>query len=281
MFKNLNCGALGHKASFEETVALAREFGFGGVDLDGAYLLRQGGQAARELLAQHGLQAGGCSFGVAFREKDSEEAWARSLGELAQQAKLAAEAGGARFYTWVPPASDSLSFRQQYERFLNRIRPAAAILAGFGQRLGLEFIGPVTLRSGKKYGFLYSMDGMRAASASMGANVGLLLDGWHWYTCQATLTDLEQLEPGDVVYVHLNDAPAGIPVNEQIDNRRELPGATGVIDLSGFLRRLQKSGYDGPVTVEPFNEKLKALPLREAVKATAESLNKVFQQAGI
>ena len=33
----------------------------------------------------------------------------------------------------------------------------------------------------------------------------------------------------DIVAVHLNDAPAGVPVDRQVDNRRELPmAATGL-----------------------------------------------------
>ena len=281
MFKNLNCGALGQKASFEETVALAREFGFGGVDLDLGYARDKGAQAVQALLAKNNLRAGGFSFGVAFREKDTDAAWAESLGQLAQEAKLAAASGYTRCATWVPPTSEKLPFRAAYERFLARLKPAAQILAAHGISLGLEFIGPRTLRAGKPHGFLYTMDGMRAASASLGPNVGLLLDCWHWHTCQATVTDLEQLEPGDVVYVHLNDAPKGVPVTEQIDNRRELPAATGVIDGAGFLGALKKIGYDGPLTVEPFNQAVREMKLRDAVNATAESLSRLFKAAGM
>lgn len=281
MFTNLNCGALGHKAAFEEAVALAREFGFGGVDVDLAFAAQHSAGRVKDLLAEHRLQPGGFGFGVAFREKDNDAAWAESLGRLAQEARLAAEIGCTRCATWVPPASEALPFRAAYERFLRRLKPAVEILAAHGLRVGLEFIGPRTLRAGKKHGFLYTMDGMRAACASLGPAAGLLLDCWHWHTCQATVTDLEQLEPGDVVCVHLNDAPKGLPVNEQIDNRRELPAATGVIDVAGFLGALQKLGYDGPVTVEPFNAAVRALSLKEAVRATAESLERAFRQAGL
>ena len=47
--------------------------------------------------------------------------------------------------------------------------------------------------------------------------------------------------------VDLNDAPAGIPVDEQVDNKRELPAATGVIDVKAFLGCLKEIGYKGPV----------------------------------
>ena len=34
--------------------------------------------------------------------------------------------------------------------------------------------------------------------------------------------------------------------------QRELPGATGVIDLAQFIAALRRLGYDGPVRAEPF-----------------------------
>ena len=39
---------------------------------------------------------------------------------------------------------------------------------------------------------------------------------------------------------------------------RRLPGATGVIDIAGFLQTLREIGYDGPVTPEPFEKRLAA-----------------------
>ena len=59
MFKNLNCGALGHKATFEESVSLAKAHGFGGVDPDFGYAREKGVAAVKDLLAANGLKLGG------------------------------------------------------------------------------------------------------------------------------------------------------------------------------------------------------------------------------
>ena len=67
-----------------------------------------------------------------------------------------------------------------------------------------------------------------------------------------------------------------IPKHEQRDNRRELPVATGVIDVSSFLNALQEIGYDGPVRAEPFNQKLGAMGNDEACAATAQAIKKAF-----
>jgi sugar phosphate isomerase/epimerase len=74
----------------------------------------------------------------------------------------------------------------------------------------------------------------------------------------------------------LNDAPAGLAVDEQMDLRRELPAATGVIDVQTFLQALVQIGYDGPVRAEPFNEALNAMDNEAAVTATADAMRKAF-----
>src|SRR5262249_45175892 len=113
------------------------------------------------------------------------------------------------------------------------------------------------------------------------ANVGLLLDCYHWYTSGGTLADLRQLAASQVVYVHLNDAPAGVDIAEQLDDVRLLPGARGVIDLTGFLRALHTIGYDGPVAVEPFDAELASMAPDRRVALAAESLDAAFAAAGV
>jgi len=77
--------------------------------------------------------------------------------------------------------------------------------------------------------------------------------------------------------VHINDAPAGIPVDAQKDNVRCLPGETGVVDLKGFLGALDKIGYDGPVVPEPFLKELASLPGEESIRRAGEALRRVWQ----
>jgi sugar phosphate isomerase/epimerase len=111
-------------------------------------------------------------------------------------------------------------------------------------------------------------------------NVGFLLDIWHWYTAGDTVSSLLTLKNEDIVAVHMSDAPAGVPVDEQVDNRRELPLATGVIDTAGFLNALNQVGYDGPAAAEPFNAALRALPPEEALAKTAQAMKSAFALIG-
>ena len=182
----------------------------------------------------------------------------------------------------MPPASDDLTFRENFRFHVDRLRPIAEILGEHGCRLGLEHIGPRTLRDGKKYGFIYTQAGMLALTEAIGTgNVGLLLDAWHWYTGLGTESDLRSLTNDDVVYVHVNDAPAGVDIADQIDNQRALPSETGVIDLVTFLKVMKDIGYDGPVTPEPFSQRGRELPAEQAVKETHDGLDKAWKAAGL
>ncbi len=100
----------------------------------------------------------------------------------------------------------------------------------------------------------------------------LLLDSWHWYTAHDTKADLLALSGREIIACHLNDAPVGVPVDEQVDGKRELPCATGVIDLKTFLGALVQIGYDGPVCAEPFSKKLSAMPKNQALQSVAAAM---------
>jgi sugar phosphate isomerase/epimerase len=111
-------------------------------------------------------------------------------------------------------------------------------------------------------------------------NMGLVLDSWHWYTAGESDTDIRSLSPRDVVACDLNDAPPHLPVDQQRDLMRELPAATGVINLKGFLNALMAIGYDGPVRAEPFNATLRTMSPEMAVATTARAMKRAFALIG-
>ncbi len=91
-----------------------------------------------------------------------------------------------------------------------------------------------------------------------------------------TIEDLYTLQNQQVIYVHINDAPAGIPIERQQDLVRRLPGETGIIDLPGFLKALKSIGYDGPVVPKPFVKSLAEMPPAEAVRRVGEAVQSVW-----
>jgi sugar phosphate isomerase/epimerase len=179
--------------------------------------------------------------------------------------------------TWISPGHGSLAYAANFKQHARRLREVARVLGDAGQRFGLEYVGPKTSWAKSPHPFIHNMAGMKKLIAAIGRpGVGFVLDSWHWYTAGETGADLLSLKNEEVIACDLNDAPAGIPVDQQIDSRRELPCATGVIPLKTFLGALVQIGYDGPIRAEPFNQQLGAMSNDEAMAATAAAMKKAF-----
>lgn len=280
MYTSLNAGALGHSLGFEESARLAQQYGFQGVQVDLGYLENEGVGRAKEVLERHGLRPG--PFGLPIALYGDDDAYQNSVERLKKVAPLCAELGAVRSSTYIPSWHDELNFDENFAFHVQRLSEPASILKDHGIALGLEFLGPKTLREGHRYEFIYNISGMLELCEAIGTgNLGLLLDAWHWYTSGDGEEALKSLTKDQVVDVHINDAPAGIPVDEQIDNVRCLPGETGVIDIVTFLQALQNMGYEGAVTVEPFSDRLKSISAEQAIEETAQAIKKVYRSAGI
>ena len=272
MFKNLNARAIGIRGiSLAETIELAAATGYSGIDFDvrEARTLAdaQGADSVRSLFSNAGVLPGCWMLPVAWRTEE----WRRDLTELPRLAELGRELGCTRTATWCLPWSNDLDYAANRRRHVERFRAIAEILRDCGCRLGLEFLGPATLRAGRRYEFIHTMDGMLELAGEIGTgNVGLLLDAWHLYSSGGSMADLDRVSAAEVVTVHVSDAPAALPLSQLIDNQRCLPMETGQIDLPEFLRKLRAMGYDGPVTTEPFNARINAVAEGDPKQAAAE-----------
>jgi sugar phosphate isomerase/epimerase len=267
---------IGVRLPFEECAKLAAKAGFQGIAVDpGADL-----NAVSRTLEANKLQAAAWGLPVEFRKDDG--AFQEGLKALPGVAKRAKRIGATRCSTWILPFSDERDFEQNFEMHASRLRPCAEVLAEHGCRFAVEFVGTKTLRDGHKFEFLHTQQGMLDLSKAIGTpNVGLLFDSFHWYTSHGTRDDIRALTDALVVDTHINDAVQGRGPDEQIDNERRLPGETGVIDLVGFLQGLKAIGYSGPVTPEPFSQRVREMAPADAIRATGEALVRVWQEAGV
>jgi len=273
MFRSLDPGAIGVKAPFEQALAWGAEFGFEGVSVPLPLVREMGASKFRELLDKHGLRPS--VFGLSVDYRGDRDAFEKTIQDFPLEAKTAVSVGLTRCSTWVLPGRKGTSEADYFAELKHRLGECTRILHDQGIRLGLEFIGPKTLRKelGLESDGLFNAERMLELVDAIGIpGTGLLLDAWHWYTSHGTPALFDRLNNELVVDVHVNDAPKGIPVDEQVDNRRCLPGSTGAIDLKAFFAGLRKIGYDGPATVEPFNEELNAMEDREAIGVTAQAL---------
>ena len=286
MYKCLSPGAIGVRTTtIEEAIAAARVGGFDGVEINPGEIAQrlENGETAAEMLdkfAEAGIRPGGWGLPVDWR--GSDEKWQEGLAALPRLAAAAGALDCTRCSTWVLSGSNDRAYDENYQFHIDRFMPIAKILADSGCSLGLEFIGPKTLRDTLKFPFIYQMKPMLELGEKIGPNVGLLLDLFHWYTSHGDESDLRALHPEQIVYVHVNDVPAGKEIDEHLDWVRGLPGETGVLPSAVFLQALRDIGYRGPVTPEPFKKELSELPSDEArLKTVGAAMDKIFQDAGI
>ena len=284
MFRNMSPGAIGIQGSMAEVLPLAKKAGFQGIDLN----IREAAKITAEssadevsrLFDEARMRMGGWGLPVDFRK--DEDTYLKGLEQLPELARLGEALGCRRVPTWISPASDELTFEENFQLHVRRLRGVAEVLRDFGCSLGLEFVAPKTSRAGRKHEFLHDLPGMLKLCEAIGTgNVGLLLDAWHWYTAHGTIEQIRNLRAEQVVYVHVNDAPAGVAVDEQIDNVRCLPGATGVIDIAGFLGTLAEIGCTAPVTPEPFVKELREMPAAEAAQTVGKTMAKIWKAGGL
>lgn len=274
----LTPGSIGVKANQAETIQYAHDYGFEAAQPYGDELAAMGSGQIDELNARRKalrVEWGQSGLPVDFRRDESQ--FRTDLASLPRQAAALQKAGASRMGTWIAPNHDSLPYLANLKQHAARLRQVAKILADNGQRLGLEYVGPKTLWTAKRYPFIHSMAEMRELLSEISMpNIGFVLDSWHWYTAGETVADLETLRKEEVVCIDLNDAPAGISVEQQIDNRREIPLATGVINAAGFLGTLHKIGCDAPVRCEPFNADLRSKPKEAILSIVADSMRRAM-----
>jgi len=274
----LSCGRIGVKASFPESVDLAVKYGFEGVDPNAEYFSRLSDDELKRLLDElksKNLRLGAAGLPVDFRK--DEATFNEGLKKLPAVAATLEKAGVTRVSTWIMPCSNELTYLQNFRSHASRLRLCATILQDHGQRLGLEYVSPKTLWTSQKQPFLHTLSETKELLVAIGTdNLGVQLDSWHWFNAGENEADLLTLRNQDIVTVDLNDAPAGIPLEKQVDSARELPAATGVIPVKVFLGALRKIGYDGPIQAEPFNAALRAMPTEQAVAATAAAMKKAL-----
>lgn len=261
MYKALNPGMVNLNVHYPEAAALAARYGFGALEWDPLDLIGQyGASGAQDIAAQHGVVL--CSFALPVPVQIEHPDYKQALGQLSKAASAARSLGIRRCSTYILSWSDELPFEQNFDAHVRRLRPCAEILREYDISLGLEFLGPQTLYSHKKYEFIHTLEGMLKLCDAIGTdNMGILLDAYHVYAAGMDVADCLGAfkSEAQITVVHINDAPKGADLASLPDTLRYLPGEGGGIDLAGFLKGLKSFGYTGPVVIEPFSEKLRVL----------------------
>ena len=93
-------------------------------------------------------------------------------------------------------------------------------------------------------------------------NLGLVLGAVHIFATGADLAGLNAIDPERIFLVHLADAPT-IKMDVRLLSRhfRLFPGQ-GELPIADLFKTLRARGYAGPVSMEIFNDQVRALPAR-------------------
>lgn len=107
--------------------------------------------------------------------------------------------------------------------------------------------------------------------------LGLVLDSFHTLVRPEDWSDIGKIPPEMIFFVQLGDAP-DVAAADYMTLRREhsnLPGE-GHLDVTGFLRAVMGTGYDGPVSIEIFNL-IDKTPAFKRAKSAAASLAMLWE----
>ncbi len=282
MYISLAPGLLGIKTDFSGALDMAARHGFSGVDSSASQLAKLSlGDIAelQEKFAALRLRAG--YFGLDPVVISAPEAdWQTGVERLEIAAPIAKMLGYTRSIAVVLPFSETLSCEANFAFHLGRFAQILPILAENGISLGLEYVSPLTRRAAYEHHFVHDLRGtLELIAAAKAPNPGLLLDSFHWFCAGESATDIAALSAAQIVAVHLNDAIKNRPRDAQIAFERELPGASGEIDLRAFIEAIESTGYDGPLTCEPMNQALGDLEDEDAAARAFEAMEKTVFSA--
>lgn len=271
---SLKADAIGVNGSAEDLLGAAVEYGYEALSVPVQWLegwTEQQKAYFVEKAQSNQIVWGASGLPVEFRR--TEQQFRSDLGSLDKHAKNLADIGVTRMGTWIVSGHATLTYNENMQQHADRLRDCARILGQHGIKLGLEYLGTPSIRHNARFAFLSTGKELKELIALIGEpNVGVVLDSYHWHTAEETVEDLLQWKNDEIVAVDLNDANQQLKLVDQTDLARELPGATGVIDLDGFIKALLEIGYDGPVRAEPFSTTLNQMSNELALAATQAAL---------
>ena len=272
-----------------ESARLAARLGYGGIDWGLGPAKTAGLEATRALFADLKIQPTivglPMTAQVAFGD---ETAFKNALPQLADDVAFVAAVGCRRMMLVLSPRSEQA---RDARRTLVRDRLAMVgdVLAKSDIRLGLEFLGPLYMRMGGPAGrggsapaapqqpFIYTLPETVALGRDCGSNVGVVLDIWHWYHSGGTVEEILATDKTRIVHVHISDARA-MAAEDVRDNMRLMPGE-GIVNVTGFLRALQKIGYAGGVAPEPLGRIPPDMGAEDAARLAFDTTSAAMRRA--
>ena len=284
MFVSLN-GSVTRGVSGADRARLAAKVGFGGVDWDFAPAKTAGVEATKALFAELKIKPTIANLPMArpLPFNGEQSAFDQALTQLADDAAFSAAIGCQKMMVVLPATSPTT--KEEYRKVVrDRLAAISQVLQKSNVRLGIEFLGVQQFRTARAGGppptpFIWNLPEAASLAKDSGANIGVILDVWHWHHAGSTVEDILAAGKERIVHVHVSDAKAQ-PPEEVRDNQRVMPGE-GVINLVGFFQALKKIGYDGGVSPEPLGRVPEGMSPEEGAKLALDTTLAVMKKAGV
>jgi 2-keto-myo-inositol isomerase len=258
-------GATSRPYPLEEDLRAAAAAGFPMVELWGekfdAFFAEHSREDLPRLVDQHGLQITAIDL-VALDYSQPENVAtaverARYLGRIAQEVGcdllLLCSWGDLHGRS----KAEGLSLVAEY------LKPVCTAAAEFDCRLAIEPLGRHELIPG-------CQEALSIIEQAEQPNLGLIWDFFHYYKSQVPLEAIRQIPLDRLWLVHVDDAP-DLPPETLKDPDRVYPGQ-GALPLSTYFQILRELNYDGPVSVELFNQEYYQQPIDTIARNAYRSL---------
>ena len=145
------------------------------------------------------------------------------------------------------------------------IEKLVPISSQFSVRLGYEFVA-------YENRIINTLaDSLRGLSRwDWGQQIGLVLDVFHLFRTGEEISQIPADIMNRVWIFHVNDAPP-LPISVLKDSDRVFPGE-GVVNVQKFMNELEKAGFDGPVSLELFNQTYWKRPATQVLRESWDRL---------
>jgi sugar phosphate isomerase/epimerase len=287
MFRTLSTKALGFASPQNEQIEMALSFGFESIDLDAADFAQQvetrGVDTARRLIKSakpHSLKVAYYELPLSLDSDDGE--FAQRLGELANQARLAAEVGCTRAVCRLSPGSNDRPMHDNFEFHRSRLLQVCRVLADAGAKLGVGFRAPASLRKDAAFEFIHDPVALaKLVEAVKADNIGLTVDLWDMYVAGQSVADLREIPADEIVCVYVSDAPANKAAADLVPEDRISPREDGAVDITAALAALNAMNYPGPVVLSVHSKHIQGIRRDQVVRELGRALDERWRAAGL
>lgn len=284
MFKNLNPLAIGVSGRQSELIELALTYGFKGIEIDLADLVKRSQRAtfekAARFLTSAKIKIGGVEAPIDL--DDDDQAYAVKLAALPEAAEIAGRVGATTALLRIPPATDRLPYPEYFDVVRKRIDEVAQVLATHNLNLALTFSASSDAGAGKQFKFVNDVEGFLALfRACTAKNVGIALDSWSFHVGGGSMDQLTEIPADRVFSLRVADISEKVDLKKATNKNRLMPGLGGVIDNVGIVAHFAKAGYKGPITPMGHSNNASGMTRDSLVSAAQDAIDKVLQEAGV